>query len=263
MNSISPLAFIHPEARIGDNVIIEAFAYIDKDVEIDDDCHIRPHAAILAGTKLGKNVKIHEGSVIGATPQDFRWKGERSFCIIENDVVIREHVIINRSIHQGGETRIGHHTFVMAQSHIAHDTQIGKRCVIGNAVKIAGDCTIGNYSILSSNALVHERCALGRWVLIKGGCRVNGNVPPFTIMAHNPIEYSGANAVILRMGKFDEETVDEIAKCYRHVYQSHTSLFNAIKRIEIDVDPGRERDEILEFLRKYKNKIAALPTEMN
>ena len=103
----------------------------------------------------------------------------------------------------------------MAQSHIGHDSSIGDHCVIGNAVKIAGDCKIDNYSILSSNVLVHEKCEIGQWALIKGGCRVNNNVPPVVIMAHNPISYFGVNAFILRRANKSEELIDEIAKCYR------------------------------------------------
>lgn len=150
----------------------------------------------------------------------------------------------------------------MAQSHIGHDSIVGDYVVIGNAAKIAGACKIGNYTILSSNALVHENCDIAEWVLIKGGCRVNNNVPPFTIMAHNPIEYYGVNAYILRKGKKSEATIDDIAKCYRHIYQSQTSPFNALKRIETDVDPSTERDEILKFIKKHDYRLAALPPEV-
>ncbi len=91
---------------------------------------------------------------------------------------------------------------------------------------------------------------------------MNNNVPPFTIMAHNPIEYYGVNAYILRKGKKSEATIDDIAKCYRHIYQSQTSPFNALKRIETDVDPSTERDEILKFIKKHDYRLAALPPEV-
>ena len=34
----NPLAFIHPDAKIGENVVIEPFAFIDKDTEIGNGC---------------------------------------------------------------------------------------------------------------------------------------------------------------------------------------------------------------------------------
>ena len=147
----------------------------------------------------------------------------------------------------------------MAQSHIGHDTEIGDACVLGNATKIAGDVKLGHHTILSSHALVHEKCHVGDWVLIKGGCRVNGNVPPFAVMAHNPITYFGVNAFVLKKGKKTDVIIDDIAKCYRHVYQTNTSVFNALRRIREDVDPSPERDLIIDFIEGHGMKLAALP----
>ncbi len=259
MSTISPLAFVHPDAKIGENVTIAPFAYIDANVEIGDDCVIHPHVSILSGARIGKGNVFFDGCIISATPQDFRWKGEDSYVRIGDNNKIREHVIINRSIYPGGETKIGSYSFIMAQSHIGHDSSIGNWCVLGNAVKIAGSCKINNYTILSSNALVHENCEIGEWALIKGGCRVNNNVPPFVIMAHNPIEYYGVNAYILKKGRMEEDTISEIAKSYRHIYQSNTSAYNAYKRIKSDVADCKEKDAILKFLKSHNYKLAALP----
>lgn len=259
MNSIDKLAYVHPEAKIGKDVVIEAFAFIDKDTEIGDGCHIHPFACIRAGARIGKNNEIFENAVIAATPQDFRWKGEDSLVVIGDNNKIREQVIINRSIHGGGCTRIGSDSFILAQTHIGHDSEIGNKCVLGNAVKIAGDVKIGDCCILSSNSLAHEKCHIGEFSLIKGGCRVNGHVPPYTVMAHNPISYYGVNAYILRITKHEEKIIEDIAKCYRHVYQSGTSVFNAMRRIRDDVDPSQQRDAILCFIEGHDLKIVGAP----
>lgn len=259
MSILSNLAYIHPEAKIGNNVIIDAFAFIDKNVEIGDGTHIHPHASILSGARIGKNNEIFEQAIISATPQDFRWKGEESFVVIGDNNKIREQVIINRGNKEGGKTEIGNNSFIFAQTHIGHDSKIGNHCVIGNAVKIAGDVIIGNYSILSSNALVHEKCHIGEWVLIKGGCRVNGNVPPFTVMAHNPISYFGVNSYVLKLANKSEIIIDDIAKCYRHVYQTGTSIFNALRRIKDDVDQSPERDMVIAFIENHDLNLAAVP----
>ena len=259
MSKLSNLAYIHPEAKIGNDVIIEAFAYIDKNVEIGDGTHIHPHASILSGARIGKNNEIFENAIISATPQDFRWKGEDSFVVIGDNNKIREQVIINRSIEKDGKTEIGSNSFILAQTHIGHDSHIGNYCVLGNAVKIAGNVRIGNYTILSSNALVHEKCHVGDWALIKGGCRVNGHVPPFAVMAHNPISYFGVNSYVLNKAKKSDHLIDDIAKCYRHIYQTGTSVFNALRRITDDVEPSVERDSIIEFVRSHDMKLAAVP----
>lgn len=262
MNKISKLAYVDPDARLGDNITIDPFVFIEGDVEIGDNCHIRPNAVIRKGARIGKDCHIYEGAIIAAEPQDFRWKGEESFVVIGNQNVIREHVIINRSIRSGQATRIGNNSFIMAQSHIGHDSKIGDYCVLGNAVKVAGDITIGNYTILSSNALVHEGCDIGDMCLIKGGCRVNSNVPPFTIMAHNPIEYKGVNSYVLRKVNKSEQTIDDIASAYRHIYHSNTSAFNALRRIKADVPDSPEKEEIIKFMQDHKLNLAALSKDL-
>lgn len=256
MNNISNLAYVDPEAQLGDNVTVDAFAYIDKGTYIGDGTHIHPQVTIRPGARIGKNNKIFEGAVISAKPQDFRWKGEIGFVEIGDNNVIREHVIINRSIHEGGATKIGNDNFIMAQCHIGHDSEISDHCVLGNAVRIAGQCKIDKFSILSSNALVHEKCHIGEWALIKGGTRVTGHVPPFVIMAHNPISYYGINAFVLRKGGLPEEVIDDIAKCYRLVYQCHTSIFNSVKRIMIEVQKSDTRNSIVGFIENHDYKIA-------
>lgn len=259
MSILSNLAYIHPDAKIGNNVIIDAFAFIDKNVEIGEGSHIHPHASILSGARIGKNNEIFENAIISATPQDFRWKGEDSFVEIGDNNVIREQVIINRSIRKDGKTVIGNNSFILAQTHIGHDSEIGNHCVLGNAVKVAGDVKIESYSILSSNALVHEKCHLGEWTLIKGGCRVNGNVPPFSVMAHNPICYFGVNSYILKRANKPDHIIDDIAKCYRHIYQTGTSTFNALRRIKDDIEASKERDMIIFFVEDHDMKLAGLP----
>ena len=261
---ISPLAHVDPSAKLGKDVTVHAFAYIDKDVVIGDNCEIMPYASIMKGTRMGNNNKVYQGAIISADPQDFRWKGLDTYCYIGDDNVIREHVIINRGIESEGGTRIDNGCFVMADSHIGHDSHISDHCVVGNGVTIAGGVEVAHGTILSSNVILHEGVRVGCLALIKGGCRISSNVPPYTIIAHNPATYYGVNAIIL--GKYTamtEAQIDDIAKAYRHIYQSSTSLFNALRRIEADIDPSEERDEILSFIRDNNLRIVGNKANMD
>jgi UDP-N-acetylglucosamine acyltransferase len=221
-----------------------------------------PYASIMSGTRMGKNNKVYQGAIIGADPQDFRWNGEPTACIVGDNNVIREHVIINRGIHATGGTEIGNECFIMAESHIGHDSVIKGKCVIGNNVTIAGDAEVGECSILSSGAILHEGCKVGEWVLIKGGCRIGSNVPPYVIIAHNPASYYGINAWVMRKHGFTEEQIDDIAKSYRHVYQCGTSVFNALTRIEADVNDTPVRKAILDFIRNNDMRIVAVRQDL-
>lgn len=260
---ISEKAHIDPSAKIGDNVTIHPFAFIDKDVEIGDGCVIMPFASIVRGTRMGKNCKVYQGAIVGADPQDFRWKGGFTYCYIGDNVTIRENVIINRGIANEGGTSIGDGSFLMANSHVGHDSHLGEMVVIGNNVSIAGHVEIGTRTILSSSVVVHENSKVGEWTLIKGGCRITGNVPPFCIMAHNPTSYFGVNAYILgKHAGLSDARIDDIAKCYRHIYQTGTSVFNALKRIQADVDESAERKKIIDFIEGCNLRIVAIPKDL-
>ncbi len=260
---ISPNAHVDPSAKIGENVTIHPFAFIDRDVTIGDGCEIMPFSSIIHGTTLGKNVKVYQGAIVGADPQDFRWKGEETYCRIGDNTVIREHVIINRGIYPQGGTEIGPDSFVFADSHVGHDSHIAGKCVLGNGVTVAGDVVIEEGTILSSNVIVNEKSRIGKFVLIKGGTRISSNVPPYTIMAHNPVTYYGVNSVVMRKhAGMSEEDIDNVAKAYRHIYQCSTSVFNALKRIEADIEPCAVREDILGFIRANNLKIAADRVEL-
>lgn len=259
---ISPLAHVAPGAKIGDNVTIHPFAFIDENVEIGDGCVIMPYASIIGGTRMGKNNKVYQGAIVGADPQDFRWKGEQTYCFIGDNNVIREHVVINRGILSEGGTRIGSDCFIMANARIGHDTVVKGRSVIGTDVSVAGNAVVGECTILSSGVMLHEKSVVGDWVLVKGGCRISGNVPPFVIMAHNPASYFGVNAVIMRKHGFTNEEIDDVAKAYRHVYQSATSVFNALRRIKADLPEGRVRKHIVDFIEAVGLKLVAIPRDL-
>lgn len=246
---ISPLASIDPKAKIGNNVTVQPFAYIEGDVEIGDNCVIMPYASILDGTRMGNNNKVYHGAIIGATPQDFKFKGEDTLLRIGNNNVIREKVIVNRGTHPTDCTIIGDGNFLLEGVHLAHDTHLGNNCVLGNGAKTAGNCVIEDCAILGSGVIVKHGCRVGTWSFIKDGCRANKDVPPFIVAAHNPISYYGINATILRKeDAMNEDIIDDIAKAYRQVYQCGTSLENALMRVRETIAIGTEIRLILEFI---------------
>ena len=254
---ISPLAHVDPSAQIGRDVTIHPFAFVDRDTVLGDGCEIMPYASVIHGTTIGKGVKVYQGAIVGADPQDFRWKGCPSYCTVGDNTVIREHVIINRGISEEGGTGIGEECYICANSHIGHDSRIIGHAVIGNSVNIAGNVYVDYGTILSSSVVLHEGSNIGKFVLLKGGTRVSGNVPPYVIMAHNPVVYYGVNSYIMQKHcGFSDEEIDDIAKAYRHIYQTQTSLFNALKRIEADIECDRVRKEILAFVRHNNLKLA-------
>jgi len=118
---MNPIRNIHPEAKIGKNVKIGAFVTVEKDVVIGDNTEIFPNAVIMNGTRLGENCKIFPGAIVGSIPQDLKYKGERTFLEIGNNVTIREYCTINIGTTANWKTVIEDNCLIMAYCHIAHD----------------------------------------------------------------------------------------------------------------------------------------------
>ena len=223
---ISPLAFVDPAAKLGKNVTVQPFAYIEGDVEIGDDCIIMSGARILDGTRMGQKNKVHHGAVLGTTPQDFHYTGEKSMLIIGDQNDIRENVVVSRATHEEDATRIGNENFLMDSVHLCHDVQISNNCVVGIGTTIAGECVLDDCVILSGNVTLHQYCHIGSWTLVQSGCRISKDVPPYVIMSGNPVAYHGVNAVVLSQHhNTSERILRHIANAYRLLY--HCLLYTS------------------------------------
>jgi len=244
-----PLAYIHPGAKIAQNVVVEPFTTINNDVEIGEGTWIGPNVTIMEGARIGKNCKIFPGSVIAAEPQDLKFEGEYSVAIIGDNVTIRENVTVNRGTKASGKTVVGNHCLIMANAHIAHDCIVGDHAIIVNNVALGGHVEIGEWAILGGQSAVHQFVKIGRHAMISGGTLVRKNVPPFVKAAKEPIQYVGINSIGLRRRAFVTEKINHIQDIYRFVFQKINNITNAIEYVEAEVPVSPERDEILQFIK--------------
>ena len=212
---ISPLAYIDPEAKIGQNVEIGPFTFIDKNVVIGDDNVIMSNVNILYGARIGNGNVIFPGAVVSAIPQDLKFHGEETTAEIGNNNRIRENVTINRGTSAKGRTIVGNDNLLMESVHVAHDVIVGNRCIIGNSTKMGGEVVIDDDAIVSANVLMHQFCHIGSFVMIQGGCRFSKDIPPYIIAGREPIEYSGINLIGLRRHRFSNELIENIHNAYR------------------------------------------------
>lgn len=249
-SNISSLAFVHPEAILGENVTVEPFAYIDRNVEIGDGSYIMSKADIRNGSRIGKNCRIFPGAAIGGLPQDLKFKGEDSIAVIGDNTTVRECVTVNRGTVSKGKTVVGNNCLLMAYAHVAHDCLIGNHIIVGNAVQLAGEVEIYDYAIVSGGALVHQFTRIGEHVMIQGGTRLGKDIPPYVIAGREPVSYSGINLVGLRRSGFSNEKIDEIQEIYRLIYQSGLNFTDAISKIEKDFEKTPEMELIVDFVKK-------------
>ena len=228
---ISPLAYISPKAQIGKNVTIDAFAYIDDNVIIGDNCHIFPNA------------------VIGCVPQDLKYQGEETWTIIGDNCVLREFVTVHRGTASKGKTVVGNNNLIMAYRHIAHDCILHDNIIMSNVTQLAGEVEIDDYAVIGGGTLVHQFTHIGGHVMVQGGSKINKDIPPYAIVAREPIAFCGINSVGLNRRGFTPEQIHTIQEVYRLIYQSGMNTTQALEHIEATMPQSAERDMILNFVR--------------
>ena len=245
---ISPLAYVHPDAKLGENVTVEPFAYIAGDVEIGDDCWIGPGAVIHDGARIGKRNKIHTAASIACLPQDLKFVGEKTTAVIGDDNDIREYVTISRGTASRNTTVIGNGNLLMAYVHVGHDDVVGSHCVIANRVSLAGEVEVDDWAVIGGHSAVHQWCKIGAHSMIQGGTLVRQNVPPFVTLRETG-SYAGINKIGLQRRGFTSEQIEAIHNVCRVIFQSDLNFTNACNEAENTLPQSPERDAVIEFVR--------------
>jgi UDP-N-acetylglucosamine acyltransferase len=244
-----PLAYIHPEAKIAQNVVVEPFTTIDKDVEIGEGTWIGPNVTIMAGARIGRNCKIFPGAVIAAMPQDLKFAGEKTTVHIGDNTVIRECVTVNRGTVDRLRTVVGSNCLLMAYVHVAHDCLIGDNCVLANGVQLAGHVEIGDHAIVGGTSAVHQFVKIGQHAMVSGGSLVRKDVPPFVKAGREPLTYAGINSIGLRRRGYSDQKISEVQQLYRLLFLGGMNNNDALDKIELELAPSPERDEVVNFVR--------------
>ncbi len=248
MNQISPLSFVHPEAKLGENNVIGPFCFIDRNTVIGDNNHFQNNVTINYGARIGNGNEILAGASISTKPQDLKFRGEDTICEIGDNNSIRENVTISRGTAAKGTTVVGNNNLLMENVHVAHDCIVGSGCVIGNSTKFAGEVTVDDFAIISAAVLVHQFCRIGSYVMIQGGSRFSMDVPPFIIAGKEPIRYAGINLVGLRRRGFTNETIEQVHEAYRIIYQGKYTRAEAIQQIREKLPLTPEIQYIMDFV---------------
>ncbi len=250
-----PLAYVHPEAKVAPNVVIEPFVNIEKNVEIGEGTWIGSNVSIMAGARIGKNCRIFPGAVIAAIPQDLKFEGEKTLVKIGDNVTIREFVTINRGTKVSGETVIGNNCLLMAYVHIAHDCKLGNNVIMANACNLAGHIKIDDYAIVGGMSAIRQFVHIGKHVMISGGSMVVKDVPPFSKAGREPVSFVGVNSIGLRRRGFSNKRINFIHEVYRMLYMRGRNVSQAVAVIEAEMPINPDRDEILSFIQNSQRGI--------
>lgn len=245
---IHSTAIVDPTAQIHETASVGPFAIIGPNVTIGAGSRVFAHAVIERDTQVGERSRIHYGAVIGGDPQDLKFEGESTVCLIGSDTVIREYVTVNRGTRALGRTQIGDGCLLMAYVHVAHDCQVGDGVILSNAVNLAGHVTIDEQAIIGGMTPVHQFTRIGAHAFVGGASRVQKDIPPYVKAAGNPAQLFGLNSVGLDRRGFPENVKNELKRAYRLFFNSKLNISQAKARAQQELHPYPEIVRFLTFI---------------
>jgi len=254
--NIHPTAQVAPDAELGENVEIGAYAVIGPGVVVGAHTHIGPHAILQGPARLGAHNEIFPFASIGSAPQDKKYKGEPTRLEVGDRNVIREFVTLNRGTTKDeGVTRIGDDNLFMAYSHVAHDCRVGSHCVFANTATLGGHVHVGDWVIMGGFSGVHQFCKIGAHAFIANNAAVTRDVPPYVMAVGQPAAAHSVNAEGLKRRGFTPQQIRNLRNAFRLLYRSGLKLADATAQLAAIAEEQPEVRAIVEFLPRSTRSI--------
>lgn len=209
---IHPTALVNPEASIDPSVEIGPWCFVGPHVKLGKGCKLMSHVVVDGWTELGESNIIFPFAVVGAVPQDLKYKGEETRLKVGDRNVIRENVTINLgTVGGGGLTAIGNDNLLMSSVHIGHDCVIKDHTIIATHSGLAGHVTVEDYANVAGMVGITQFVRLGAHCYVTGQSGVEKDIPPFCVATgQRPTTLRGANIVGLRRRGFAADVITKI-----------------------------------------------------
>lgn len=163
MNKISSYSVIQSE-KIGDNVTIEEFVVIRKNVTIGNNVVIHPHVLIEEGCIIGDNTEIYCGAFIGKEPKGSRQPIKESFskwAKIGSDSIIGPNAVIYYGTIIGDKTLISEGVSIRENCNIGNNCVVGRNATINFAATIHDNTKIMDFTHITAHTQVDEDVFIG------------------------------------------------------------------------------------------------------
>lgn len=252
MVNIHSTAIVSSKAIIGEGVEIGPFSIVEDDVVIGDNTHLANNVLLKNGTRIGKSCFISTGSCLGQDPQDFHYKGERSFVTIADNVTIREYVVIHKATGEGEETFVGENSYLMCYTHLGHNAKVYDNCTLAAYVVLGGHVTVERDAFLGGASAFHQFVRVGRMCMVGGLSKVVQDIPPFVMCDGNPARPRGLNLVALRRRGFSQDKISAIKRIYKILIEEVHPKDELIDILKRDFSQYEEHKDFIDFITKSK-----------
>jgi UDP-3-O-[3-hydroxymyristoyl] glucosamine N-acyltransferase len=224
---IHPTAVIHPSAKIGRDAHISAYVVVSEGVVIGDHATLLPHVVIYPHAiigdhffahahsvvrelcRIGDNVVLQNGAVIGSDGFGFAKDDAGTWhkivqsgpAVLEDSVEVQANSCIDRA--SVGETRIGTGVKIDNLAQIGHGSKIGANTLVCAQVGLAGSSETGKNVILAGQAGIAGHCRLGDGVIMTAQSGVSHDVPAGKMISGSPAfdnrQWLRATAIFARL----------------------------------------------------------------
>lgn len=250
-------AQVHPEAQLDPSVSVGPCCVIGPNVKIGKNTRLMSHVVVEGWTEIGEDNVIFPFAVLGAVPQDLKYRGEATRLIIGNRNTIREGVTLNLgTVQGGGVTRIGDQNLLMAYTHLGHDCIVGNHCIIANFGGLAGHVTLEDHVTLGGMTGVSQFVRVGAHAYIGGQSGLERDVPPFSIaIGSRPCMLKGANIVGLRRRGFSADTIQRINEAIKLWIRPDVQKEQCLLEIESQYGEIPEIQRFVAFIRESETGV--------
>lgn len=232
--TIHPTAVISPTAKIGSNVGIGPFTFVDDGAVIGDNTALDSHVVIGKNVKIGCNNRIYPCAVIGRPPQILGLDENTKIggLTIGDNNTIREHVTIHPSMYPHENTIVGSGNLLMINVHLGHDCHLEDKIVISNCTQVSGHCKIETGAWLSGMVAIHQFVTIGKWCYAAGYSGINHDVPPFVIVSgHYPLEIRAINKRGLARAGLSEEQKSDVFDAFKFIWRHDGPVLERVKEL--------------------------------
>ncbi len=251
---IHPSAIVSPKAELEPSVRIDAYSWIGPDVHLADGVHVGPHVIVTGRTTIGAGTRIFPFATVGVTPQDLKYRGEKTELVIGARNTIREYVNISVGTeHGGGQTRVGDDNVIMAYTHIAHDCVLGSGCLLTNVVQLAGHVVVEDLAVLSGGVGIHQFVRIGRLAMVAANSAVLQDVPPFALAIGSPARVKSLNSTGLSRNGFQQADIIQLKKAYRVLFDVSRRFQDRLTILAEDCHPAVQH--LVAFVRSSERGI--------
>lgn len=232
MPEVAQTAYVDPQAKLADDVVVGHSCYVGPDVTIGPGCTVHNNVTITGNSSIGTGNVFFQNAVIGTIPQDLKYHGGDTRVSIGNDNIFRENVTVHLGTELAGAvTAIGNGNLFMAGVHVAHDCQIDNQIIVANNAMLAGHVKIDRCAVIGGGAGLHHFVTVGRNAMVGGLTRVVVDVPPFMIYEGNPGSVRGVNSMNLVRNGFTPQQVEAIKDVYKKLFRSNGSMIPVLEQL--------------------------------